>query len=100
MREYIICSAIHIDNKKEYIHKPKNIKTGFVVCGRRHHDCFHTLFMIDSAVDKNIITQGFLTNTDKFLNRKESFQIARCANQIKNLGEWDQGSNLTSEDIY
>ena len=100
MRENIICSALHISNEKEYVHQPKNIKQGYVVCGRRHHNCFTTLFMIDSNVDKNIVTQGFLTNEDRFVSRKEAFQIARCSMQIKNLGEWNQDSILFSEDLY
>lgn len=100
MRENIICSALHINNEKEYVHQPKNIKQGYVVCGRRHHNCYVTLNMIDDNPDRKNIIQGFLTNQDRFVNRKEAFQIARCSMQIKNLGEWNQDSILYSEDIY
>ncbi len=102
MREYIICSAIHIDDNKVHPHKPKNIETGFVVCGRRHHNCYATLCLInpDFEYKANRNEQGFLTNTDRFVNRKEAFQIARCASQLRLKGEWDQDSILTSEDLY
>lgn len=102
MREYIICSAIYIDDNKIHLHSPKNINTGFVICGRRHHNCYTTLCLINPDLDykANKNEQGFLTNEDRFVNRKEAFQIARCASQIKNLGEWDKDSCLTSEDIF
>jgi len=100
MKEHIICSALHIKNEKQYVHQPKNIDWGFVVCGRRHHNCFATLFMIDSNVNKNTITQGFLTNTDRFVDRTEAFQIAKWAGQIITPNDQFEECILTSEDIY
>lgn len=102
MKEYIICSAVYIDDNKEYVHKPKNIKTGFVICGRRHHDCYYILHLMmpnhEYKEERN--NQGFLTNTNRFVDRKEAFQIARCASQLRLKGEWDKDSILTSEDLY
>lgn len=43
MKEYILCASIHFDDGKVHEHQPKNIKTGFVVCGRRHHNYYNTL---------------------------------------------------------
>jgi hypothetical protein len=34
-KEYILSAAVHFDDGKIYEHQPSNIKTGFVVCGRR-----------------------------------------------------------------
>lgn len=48
--EYIICSAIHFDDGKEYVHQPKNIKSGFVVTGRRHHNCYNVLSSLGKAL--------------------------------------------------
>ena len=45
-KEYIICSAIHFDDGEEYVHQPKNIKTGLVVCGMRHCNVFTTISLI------------------------------------------------------
>ena len=37
-KEYILCAAIHWDDGETYPHQPKNITTGLVICGRRHHN--------------------------------------------------------------
>lgn len=37
MKEYILCSANHYDDGEKEIHGPKNIESGFVICGMRHH---------------------------------------------------------------
>lgn len=111
-QEIIICSAIHFDDGKEYAHQPNNIKTGFVVCGRRHHNCYNVLASLGKAlgleerirviiqvVDRD--SQGFLTNKNKFVDRKEGMKIAKAANQLINpaLHPEDDGI-LTSEDLY
>lgn len=100
----ILCSAIYIDDGKIHVHQPKNIKTGFVVCGRRHHNCFITLQLIFKELENIIpykkeekVIQGFLTTDDRFLNREESFKVAEKANQLKNNLI---GSVLTSEDLW
>lgn len=90
-KEYILCSAIHFDDgNEEHVHQPKNIVSGFVVCGRRHHNCFITAFILngEESVTKKVasdgwkITEGFVTNTDRFVDRKEAMPIAFEAGQI------------------
>ena len=98
MTEYIICSAIWFnDSKVDYLHQPKNVNEGFVICGRRHHNCFLTMGFIKGVELKDYkeIVQGFLTNTDRFVDRKEAGKIAFEANQIK-----QQTERLFSEDLY
>jgi hypothetical protein len=98
MTEYIICSAIWFnDSKVDYLHQPKNVNEGFVICGRRHHNCFLTRGFIKGVELKDYkeIVQGFLTNTDRFVDRKEAGKIAFDANQIK-----QQTERLFSEDLY
>ena len=96
-KEYILCAAIHYDNGIEYVHQPKNIYSGIVVCGRRHHNCFTILFNMFNEDDysKKNTTQGFLTNTDLFVDRKEAAQIAFEAGQIGHVTK-----SLFSEDLY
>jgi hypothetical protein len=99
-KEYIICAAIHFDDGVEYAHQPVNIKTGYIVCGRRHHNCFMTVKAIsgdilDIKIEK---TQGFLTSKDMFLDRYESMLVAIACNQVKVEGNED--SPLFSEDLY
>lgn len=93
-KEYILCASIHFDDGKKHEHQPINIDTGFVVCGRRHHNCYrtlqaigHTLGIPDDVVVKNLIdranrdNQGFITNLDRHVDRKEGWKIALDAGQ-------------------
>ena len=76
-KEYILCAAIWIKAAGEFIHQPKNIESGFVICGRRHHNCFAILKLMnyDSLIQKYNIQkiQGFLTSNDRFVSREEAF---------------------------
>jgi len=99
----ILCSAIHVDNGQEYVHQPKNIKTGMVICGRRHHNIIPTIqLMFNDDIIKDLklerkIVQGFLTSDDLFLNREEAYKVAKHANQLEKTLI---GSVLISEDLY
>jgi hypothetical protein len=113
MKEYIICAANHYNDDKKHVHSPKNIEQGFVICGRRHHNCiaifaqmmgfFENGGYTEEAMDiHKTEIQGFLTNTDRFVNRKEAYKIAYEANQIigPNKGYAENSIGLTSEDLY
>lgn len=100
-KEYILCAAIWFNDDKEYIHQPKNIKTGFVITGRRHHNCVSTLQIMNKKVLDFVINgkrkyiQGFITNLDRFVDRKEASIIAFNAGQINKINK-----QLFSEDLY
>lgn len=96
--EYILCAAIWFKDGNEHLHQPNNINTGFVVCGRRHHNCFTTgailregkkMIFLERAV------QGFVTNENRFVDRKEAGVIAFKSGQIK-----EENNCLFSEDLY
>lgn len=97
--EKILCAAIHYDDGENYIHQPKNIQSGFVVCGRRHHNCIMTKSILSGQQDTESglksYTQGFITNTDRFVDRKEGAEIAYYAKQIN-----EPVLTLYSEDLY
>lgn len=97
-KEYILCSAIWFNDGNVYNHQPKNIKVGFVIAGRRHHNCFNTLAITTNRNNKYLKfekEQGFITNKDRFVDRIKAAEIAYKAGQI------DQPKNkLFSEDIY
>ncbi|NBU81377.1 MAG: hypothetical protein EBS55_06995 [Flavobacteriaceae bacterium] len=96
--EYLLCSAIWFDDGIDtYVHQPRNIKTGFVVCGRRHHNCFTIKAMLQGVGRKDYKdeVQGFLTNKDRFVDRYEAAQIALASGQIKEPTE-----RLYSEDVW
>jgi hypothetical protein len=109
-KEYILCAAIWFDYDLDnvYPHQPKNIEKGYVICGRRHHNVFaiHTLI----GKPRNHI-QGFVTNKDRFVGRKEAYDIAIKAMQIssrtenKGLDQYfktepEDSQILISEDLY
>jgi len=119
--EYLVCSAIHFDNGRKYDQQPNNINTGMVICGLRHHNCFYTLislfgiafndvcfnnesnFQFLSTVEKikelfgeHKKIQGFLSNKNKFYDRKDALVIAREAGQVDKL----ISQQLTSEDLW
>lgn len=106
MKEYILCAAIHYDDGNFYVHQPKNIQTGLVMVGRRHHNCIINLSIaLADRYNKNLASrgaQGFITNTDRYVNRKEAFKIAFAADQI--IHKFYDPNNLdqilVSEDLY
>lgn len=111
VNEYIICSAIHFDDDKKHVHQPKNITSGFVVAGRRHHNCYTTLQSIGKSLgyeDEEVVrkglplanreVQGFITNTDRFVDRKEGWAIAVKAGQVKDR-QWDDNLNIEGLEI-
>ena len=100
--EYIICSAIHFQDGETYVHQPKNIKSGLVVAGMRHHNVFTTIKYIttncgveDSPLKGCRKVQGFLTSKNIFLDRKEGMKLARETGQTDSTKD-----ELFSEDIY
>ena len=106
-REYILCAANHYDDGIEHVHQPKNIKTGFVICGQRHHNCIYTFSLIQKDVNREDTVklmrsevQGFLTNTNRFVNRKSAELIAVDAGQVVKENLHHQLIGLFSEDLY
>ncbi len=99
--EYILCAAIWFnDGITTNVHQPKNIETGFVICGRRHHNCIATISILvkDYKRDPKIRSiQGLLTNTNRFVDRKEALEIAINSGQVKERGN---RTTLFSEDLW
>lgn len=101
--EYIICAANYYDNGNEYEHQCINTPTGLVISGRRHHNCFTTVYLLsENILGKQKPIQGFITNTNRFVNRQEAYAIAYAADQIigPNKGRPTNSIGLTSEDLY
>jgi hypothetical protein len=111
MEERILCAAIWykelpVQRVIEHNIRPVNCDKGLVFCGLRHCHCMFTMISItgrDSTVPfvgEHI--QGFLTNKNRFVNRKEAYAIAYVANQIigPNKGCPTNHVGLTSEDLY
>lgn len=111
-KERILCAAIYFNDGKVYDHQPKNIEIGFVVTGRRHHNCYATLSSIGKVLgleDKALRSferidrdnQGFITSSDRYVSRAEAFIIAKEMNQIFHKMHCDDYEGiLISEDLY
>ena len=100
MTKFIISAAIYIEDGQVHPHQPKNIKTGLVVTGRRHHNIYPILNLIYNERYINyrqngLIHSGFITSDDLFVDRKEGAKIAFDAGQIDNMIE-----ELYSENLY
>jgi hypothetical protein len=98
--EYILCAAIWFKDKENnfYPHQPKNIPSGFVLCGHRHGAIFAQFGMLTKLrQDAGIYEeqQGFLTNLNRFVGREEAAQIAFAADQTDTLYK-----KLFSEYLY
>jgi hypothetical protein len=105
-KEYILCAAVwykDIKLKKDIPQVlPKNCDRGLVVLGHRHGQAMWTMSCLtglrsvenaDDGVGEH--KQGFLTNTNRFVDREEGGQIAFAAGQTKDLR-----TTLYSEDLY
>lgn len=97
-KEYILCAAIWHKDFSSTTGLPINLKTGLVICGRRHADCIHTYWKFTGLSTDSSAEQGFMTSRDRFVNRKEGYEIAESAGQIMD-GRGD-GRTLFSEDLY
>jgi len=105
-KEYILCAAIwYKDIPLQKVIEgvlPKNCDRGLVVLGHRHGQCMWTMssltglrtctFGEDCSGEHE---QGFLTNTNRFVDREEGGQIAFDAGQTEDLR-----TTLYSEDLY
>lgn len=102
--ERIYCAAIWYKDLPTAKYMPKNIDRGIVVEGHRHADIIRTMV---NLIGKRTCTngedcageseQGFVTNTNRFVDRVEGMKIAREANQLIAETTFPE---LYSEDLY
>lgn len=88
MCERILCAAIRYED--------------IIISGYRHKHCYNILtkFTGKTADDVSKENTGFLTSLNRFTNRKESYHIARLANQLILPHEEGCIEELISENIY
>ena len=99
-QEYIICAAIWYHDLKTDTHNPKNIQTGMVVCGRRHHNVISVMANLGVRTATASHTQGFMTSKDRFLNREEAGKLAMEIGQIERTLDQEEVPTLISEELY
>jgi hypothetical protein len=102
--ERIYCAAIWYKEMPTAKYMPKNIETGLVVEGHRHADIIRTMLNLlgkrtcsngENCAGESI--QGFVTNENRFVDRREAMKIARDAHQIISDTTF---AELYSEDLY
>jgi len=101
MKEYILCAAIWYKDCPLGLYGPKNIDRGIVLCGHRHPGIIHqhVTLLGKSAFQMGDNEQGFLTSTNRFVDRTEAYQIAVSKGQV--VKDSSSGKKeLFSEDLY
>ena len=93
--EYILCSAIWLQDGIERPHLPSNIDSGIVMCGHRHHNCIVQIKELYPRKNHTPIVQGFLTSKNRFVDRIEGGKIAFEVGQIDKPTD-----TLMSEDLW
>ena len=93
----IVCSAVKgtINNIEE------------IVLGSRHYDkimrkqitALNQAYSIIGAMFKDV-EQGFYTNKERFVNRKQAMEIAIARKQIKRLVGSQHVTDLSVQDLY
>jgi hypothetical protein len=79
----ILCAAILVPDGKIHDSQPENIQTGFVITGYRHGNCYATAKAMNYIKIMSISDiQGFITNDNLFVERREAFDIAYKAKQL------------------
>ncbi len=105
----ILCAANYYNDGICHAHQPLNIHIGYVLCGRRHHNCITTFtivvgfpYTVEGHKIHSTEIQGFLTSDNRFVSRQAAYDIAYKANQIigPNKGQPTNSIGLTSEDLY
>ena len=105
-KEFILCAANYYNDGNTETHTVNNIKEGFVILGRRHHNCISIFakmygfpYSIETLKIMQSEVQGFITSTNRFVNRLEALEIAKRNDQII-TGEGNSSLGLFSEDLY
>jgi len=95
LKTYVLCAAIWYDDGEKSPSNVHNIKTGQVILGYRHGNCYQILKQLypDRRYVKDCV-EGFLTSNDLFIDRKQG---AKLAYDQKQCGEVEI---LTSECLY
>jgi hypothetical protein len=98
--EKILCSAIWYKELPTPVFRPINVDKGIVFCGLRHVFCLHQMVSMTGKKQNEVghYVQGFLTDKNRFVDRKEAARIAIESHQIEKLDHFK--NELDSSDIF
>jgi hypothetical protein len=91
--EFILCAALNFED--------------IIICGHRHSDCYAILEKLhkkftgceNDAILPERENRGFLTSHNRYVSRKEAWDIAKTNNQIA-YGRESSDEYLISENLY
>lgn len=91
MKEFILCASLKFGEN--------------IITGHRHSDCYTVIMNLFPHMPDDKLPQredqGFLTSLNRFVGRKEAWDIARENNQIQyGLKASGEDSQLISENLY
>lgn len=100
-KEQIICSAIWYKDLPTPPHRPVNRDRGIVFCGHRHAHCLYQMTTMTgkSQCEVGEEIQGFLTDENRFVDRKEAAKMVLSNGQVEKM-QYGGGKTLYSEDLY
>ena len=70
-----------------------------IMTNRRHADVLEQMYQLHISYDKASAVQGFITDTDRFVDRYEAKKIAVEAHQLI-VPEEETHAELYSEDVW
>lgn len=90
MTEKIVAAAVKYELSKN---------VGCISFGKRHSEIYQELYKAYAGKIPLVLVEGFLTNTDRFVDRYEAKEIAVAANQLI-VPEEETYPALYSEDVW
>lgn len=71
-----------------------------IICAERHCDCYEWMFDHRVKYDRSTCVEGFLTNTNQFVDRYEAMNMALDWGQVSEEDGYQSGQQLYSEDLW
>lgn len=98
--EKIVCSALWYKDLPTPTYRPINVDRGIVFCGLRHAHCLSQMNIMTGKRQCEVGEEisGFLTNKNRFVDRKEAAEIALNSHQIEKLSYFKD--ELDSSDLF
>ena len=101
----ILCAANWYRTSDVVAHQPENVHTGFVVAGHRHSAIYPVVAHISGdawSALRRVEEHGFLTSDNRWVTRREAYDIAEAAGQLDMAEVRRRGGSrvLYSEDLY
>lgn len=89
-----------MDEKESVVRAAWKTDSGEVIIGKRHSDALRVIVELGKIAGKSETDQGFVTSSDRFVDRKEAFKIQKELGIESVDKNGYHGDELYSEDLY